>query len=109
MTYYLYNYNTGETLTYDNLYDLLGEVIDETYIKDLLDELYTPVYIPSLGDIPMSILVEELGKIHEAIEDEIDAQEDEVLYTLGEAENPSEVYSINGYAIFNSEKIKGKL
>lgn len=107
-TYYVYNNDTSEVLTYDDIESFLEDIIDEDYLEDFYNECWDSVDLPIVGTICMGTLLKQLGRIMEVLDDEIAFEAEEINYTLG----VEEVCYFNNYIITTSpdilEEIKGE-
>ena len=107
-TYYVYNNDTSEVLTYDDIESFLEDIIDEDYLEDLYNECWDSVDQPIIGTIGMGTLLKQLGRIMEVFDDEIVFEAEEINYSLG----VEEVCYFNNYIITTSpdilEEIKGE-
>ena len=107
-TYYVYNNDTSEVLTYDDIESFLEDIIDEDYLEDLYNECWDPVDLPIAGEVGVGTLLKQLGRIMEAFDDEVTFEAEEINYSLG----VEEVCYFNNYIITTSldilDEIKGE-
>lgn len=107
-TYYVYNNDTSEVLTYNDIESFLEDIIDEDYLEDLYNDCWDSVDLPIIGIIGMGTLLKQLGRIMEVFNDEIVFEAEEINYSLG----VEEVCYFNNYIITTSpdilKKIKGE-
>lgn len=107
-TYYVYNNDTSEVLTYDDIESFLEDIIDEDYLEDLYNEFWDPVDLPIIETIGMGTLLKQLDRIMEAFDDEVTFEAEEINYSLG----VEEVCYFNNYIITTSpdilKEIKGE-
>lgn len=107
-TYYVYNNDTSEVLTYDDIESFLEDIIDEDYLEDLYNDCWNPVYLPIIGTIDMGTLLKQLGRIMEVFDDEVAFEAEEINYSL----DVEEVCYFNNYIITTSldilKEIKGE-
>lgn len=107
-TYYVYNNDTSEVLTYDDIESFLEDIIDEDYLEDLYNECWDPVDLPIAGEVGVGTLLKQLGRIMEAFDDEVTFEAEEINYSLG----VEEVCYFNNYIITTSldilKEIKGE-
>ena len=107
-TYYIYNNDTSEVLTYDDIESFLEDIIDEDYFEELYNECWDPVDLPIVGEVGVGTLLKQLGRIMEAFDDEVTFEAEEINYSLG----VEEVVYFNNYLITTSldilKEIKGE-
>ena len=107
-TYYIYNNDTSEVLTYDDIESFLEDIIDEDYLEDLYNECWDPVDLPIAGEVGVGTLLKQLGRIMEAFDDEVTFEAEEINYSL----SVEEVCYFNNYIITTSpdilDEIKGE-
>ena len=107
-TYYVYNNDTSEVLTYDDIESFLEDIIDEDYLEDLYNECWDPVDLPIVGEVGVGTLLKQLGRIMEVFDDEVAFEAEEINYSLG----VEEVCYFNNYIITTSpdilKEIKGE-
>lgn len=107
-TYYIYNNDTSEVLTYDDIESFLEDIIDEDYLEDIYNECWDSVDLPIIGIIGMGTLLKQLGRIMEILDNEVVFEAEEINYTLG----VEKVCYFNNYIITQSpdilEEIKGE-
>ena len=94
-TYYVYNNDTSEVLTYDDIESFLEDIIDEDYLEDLYNEWWDPVDLPIVGEVDVGTLLKQLGRIMEAFDNEVTFEAEEINYALG----LEEIAYFNNYTI----------
>ena len=82
-TYYVYNNDTSEVLTYDDIESFLEDIIDEDYLEDLSNDCWNPVDLPIIGTIGMGTLLKQLDRIMEVFDDEVVFEAEEILQANG--------------------------
>lgn len=107
-TYYVYNNDTSEVLTYDDIESFLEDIINEDYLEELYNEYWNPIDLPIIGTIGMGTLLKQLDRIMEAFDDEVTFEAEEINYSLG----VEEICYFNNYIITTSpdilKEIKGE-
>lgn len=56
-TYYVYNNDTSEVITYDDIESFLEDIIDEDYLEDFYNDCWDSVDLPIIGTIGMGTLL----------------------------------------------------
>lgn len=71
-----------EIVEYDTVEDFVNNVIDESFLEELYNEVYGEVLLPILGSIGVGTLLKKHGVIMDAADDESDYYISEIEYEL---------------------------